>query len=125
MGLALAVLALGLVLSAYRYEVQRDEQARGIALRLERGELDLAERHRRAVAVLGKLADALRELTFYAAGAAIAAGAWGARRPRTNLWLTGATVVLAVGGIVLALESRDEQRAATDLYLRGGRAVQR
>jgi len=106
LGLMLAVVSVALGADAYRSGVQRDEQARGIRLRLERGEADLADRHRRAVAALSVIADTERMLTFYAAGAALAAGAWGARRPRSNLWLAGATVVLAAGAIVLAIESR-------------------
>lgn len=104
-GLTLAILAFAFGLIAYQSGVQRDEQKRGIALRLQRDEAELAERHRRAVAALSGLSDALRTLTFYAAGVAIVIAAWDARH-RPSLWLTWGTAILAVGAIGLAIGSK-------------------
>lgn len=112
-GVALALAALALGASAYRHGVRRDEQARGVALRLNRGEPEMAERHREGAAALGELADVLRSLAFYAAAAAVAVGAWGVGS-RTSLWPTGATAVLAAGAVALALGSRAEPRAGID-----------
>ena len=105
LGLALAALALALGASAYRYGAQRDDQARAIPFRLQRGETDLAERHRRAVKALSGLADALRTLTFYAAVSAVVAAVWAVQH-RPNLWLPGSAIVLAAGAVALALGSR-------------------
>jgi hypothetical protein len=106
LALALAVVALALGFDAHRTAVRRDEQARAVERRLERGEADLAEQHRRGADVLRDLADVLRTLTYYAAGAAIVVGAWDVWRRWPNLWLTGATALLAVGAIALAVGSR-------------------
>lgn len=105
-GLALAVVSVAGGAEAYRAGVRRDEQARAIPRRVERGEADLAEQHRKAVAALDDLADVTRTVAYSFAGFAAVAGVAHAGRSRRSLWLTGVTAVLAVGAIVLALESR-------------------
>lgn len=114
LGVALGVVALAIGAEAYRTSVRRDEQARAIPRRLERGEADLAERHRRSVEVLTEYADALRAVTYYAAGFAAMAAVWHVSRGRPNLWLTGLTAVLILGAVSLALASRPEPGAAAD-----------
>ena len=114
LGLALAVVAVVGGAEAYRAGVWRDEQARAIPRRLERGEADLAEQHRRSVAALSGYADVVRSVAYQFAGLAAAAGVLHASRSRPSLWLTGVVAVLAVGAAVLAYESRAEPGAAAD-----------
>src|SRR5262245_61185079 len=102
-GLALAFAALAVGAEAYRTGVRRDEQARAIPRRLERGEAELAEQHRKSIAVLTGYADALRPVTFYIAGVAAIVGVWQLRRSQPTVWLTVAVLVFAVGAVVLAL----------------------
>ncbi len=105
-GTTLAAVSLALGAYAYRTAAQRDEQAGAVERRLERGEADLAERHRKGAEVLGELAEVVSDLALYAAAAAIAVGAWAAGRWHPSLWLTGATAALAGGAVGLALGSR-------------------
>ena len=121
LGLALAVVAVASGAEACRSGVRSDEQSRAIPRRLVRGEADLAEQHRKSVAALSGLADVTRTVACNFAGLAAAAGVLHASRSRPSLWLTGATAVLAVGAVVLALESRAEPGAAGD----GGKAGRR
>lgn len=106
LGLALAVAAFAIGVDAYRTSLQRDEQARAIPLRLELGEADLAEQHKKGVAALSSLVDVLRPLTYYVAVLATVVGVWDARRRQASLWLIGATIVLAVVAVGFALRSR-------------------
>jgi hypothetical protein len=119
LGLALAAVAITSGAEAYRSDVRRDEQARAIPRRLERGEAELAEQHRRSVAALRDYADVTRTVAYSFAGLAAAAGALHAVRPRPSWWLIGATAVLAVGAVALALGSRAEPSAAADRGLVG------
>ena len=114
LGLALAVVAIAAGAEAYRTGDERDEQARAILRRLERGETDLAEQHRRSVAALSGYADAVRSVAYLFVGLAAAAEVLHASRSRPSLWLTGVVAVLAVGAVVLAYESRAEPVAAAD-----------
>ena len=113
-GLALAVVAVAGGAEAYRTGVRRDEQARAIPRRLEGGEADLAEQHRKSVAALRDYADVTRTVAYNFAGLAVAAGALHSIRSRPSLWLTWVMVVLAVGAVALALESRAEPGDAAD-----------
>lgn len=106
LGLVLAVVAVVAGAEAYRAGVRRDEQARAIPRRLERGEADLAEQHRKSAKVLSEYADVTRTVAYSFAGLAATAWATHAGRFRPTPWLTGLTAVLAAGAIVLALESR-------------------
>lgn len=112
LGLALAVVAVVGGAEAYRAGVWRDEQARAIPRRLERGEADLAEQHRKSVAALSGYADVTRTVAYRFAGFAAVIGALHASRSRPSLWLTGVTAVLAAGAVGLAVESRVEPGAA-------------
>ncbi len=103
-GWAFAAVALASGASAYHYAAQRDEQARAIPHRLQRGEADLAKQHERAVEVLSGLVDALRSVTFSFAAFAAVVAAWGARR-HPNVWLIAATAVQVVAAVGLALAS--------------------
>jgi hypothetical protein len=117
-GLVLAVIALVAGVEAYRTGVWRDEQARAIPRRLERGETDLAEQHRKSVAVLGGYADVVRTVAYLFAGFAAVAGVLHTTRSRPSLWLTGVVVVLAVGAVALAYGSRAEPAARADGEIR-------
>ena len=75
LGLALAVVAVTSGAEAYRTGVRRDEQARAIPRRLERGEADLAEQHRKTVSVLSGYADVTRTVAYNFAGLAVATDA--------------------------------------------------
>lgn len=114
LGLVLAIAALVSGAEAYWAGVRRDEQARAIPRRLERGEVELAEQHRKTVAALSGLADVTRTVAYNFAGLAVVAGILQAGRSRPNLWLIGATAVLAAGAVALAFESRADPAVAAD-----------
>jgi hypothetical protein len=73
LGLVLALTAIASGVESYRAGLRRDEQASAIPRRLERGETDLAEQHRRAVAGLSEYADVTRTVAYSFAGLAVAA----------------------------------------------------
>lgn len=102
----LSLVALMVGVSAYRTAIQRDGQARAIPLRLERGETELAAQHQKGVAVLSELANVLRSITYIFAAGGLAIGLSDARRRHTSLWLFGATIVVAVTAVGLAMGSR-------------------
>lgn len=104
-GVVLAIVAIATGAEAYCIGWQRDEQLRVIPQRLERGEAELAEQHRKSVRILNSYADALRPVSFYAAGVAVVVGFWHLRRGQPTRWLTAAVVVLAVAAVLLALGS--------------------
>lgn len=114
LGLTLAVVAIASGAEAYRSGVRRDEQSRAIPRRLERGEADLAEQHRRSVTALSGYADVTRTVAYCLAGLAVIAGALNATRSQSSPWLIGVVIILAVGAVVLAYASRPVLSVAAD-----------
>src|SRR5262249_54766631 len=108
LGLALAVVALAAGAEAYRVGVLRDEQARAIPRRLERGEADLADQHRRSVAALSSYAEGVRPVAYLFAVLAVPMAVLHARWSRPSRWVAVMAVLLAVGAAVLAYESSAE-----------------
>jgi hypothetical protein len=105
-GLLLALVAFAGGLEAYRAGVRRDEQSRMIPRRLERGESDLAEQHRKSVAVLSEYSNVTRSVAYSFAGFAAVVGAMHVKRPRPSMWLTAVLAVLVAGAVGLAYASR-------------------
>lgn len=106
--LTLAVVAFTSGAEAYRSGIQRDEQARAIQRRLERGEVDLAEQHRKSAIALSSYADVTRSVAYSFAGLAAAAWVLHAIRSRPSLRLASVIGVLTVAAVLLALQSRTE-----------------
>ncbi|MBY0456922.1 MAG: hypothetical protein K2V38_06265 [Gemmataceae bacterium] len=84
LGLALAGVAVVSGVESHRAGLRRDEQAATIPRRLERGEADLAEQHRKAVSVLDDYASVTRTVAFSFAGLAAAAVALQVARSRPS-----------------------------------------
>jgi len=109
---AFGVLGIGLALSSSflstvgaTYATQRDEQARGVAVRMARGQTELAERHKRGADALGQLSAILVRLGYSAAVASLVLAAltvvtWPTRSRR----MAFVTVALLV--VYVALGSR-------------------
>jgi hypothetical protein len=112
LGLLLAIVALAGGAEAYRAGVRRDEQSRAIPRRLERGEADLAEQHRKSVAVLSNYSDVTRSVAYSFAGFAAVVGAMHVKRPRPSFWLAGVLIVLVMGAVGLAYASRADPALA-------------
>lgn len=111
-GLLLALVAMAGGVEAYRAGVWRDEQARAIPRRLERGEADLADRHRKSVTVLSEYSDVTRSVAYSFAGFAAVVAAMHVKRPRPSFWLAGVLAVLVVGAVGLAFASRADPALA-------------
>ncbi len=84
-GLTLAVFAAVSGAESHRAGLRRDEQAAAITSRLGRGEAELAEQHRKSVAVLSDYASVTQTLAYSFAGLAAAALALQVVRSRSNL----------------------------------------
>lgn len=115
LGMLLALIAVGGGVESLRAGIRRDQQAAAIPRRLERGEADLAEQHRKSVAVLSEYADVTGTVAFSFTGLAATAVALSLARSRPSLWLIGITVVLSIGAVALAFVSRAKVPQASEV----------